>query len=124
MLPSGLAVRQTHMRIFWLGMTLASLLLLPAAADISGKWSFSVELENGGHEDPTFVLEQKEGKITGTYNGPLGEQKVTGTVKDDTAEFGFTFERDGESAKVTYTAKIEALLRCRARLNLRPPPRV
>ena len=76
--------------------------------DISGTWMFSVDLEDGGHGDPTFVFKQENGKITGSYDGPLGQYKVTGTVKDRKAEFGFEFSRDGESLKATYTATIES----------------
>ena len=78
------------------------------AADISGKWTFSVDLEGGGHGDPKFVLKQQSGKLTGTYDGPLGERDVSGTVTGDVAEFGFSLERDGETVRVTYTAKIES----------------
>src|ERR671936_693074 len=73
------------------------------AADISGAWAFSVDLDDGGgHGDPTFVFKQEGEKLTGTYAGPLGEQKVTGTVKGDKAVFGFEFTRDGETIKATY----------------------
>jgi len=97
------------MRIFWLGLTLVMVLLVPSqAADISGKWAFSVDLENGGHGDPAFVFKQQSGKLTGTYNGPLGERPVAGTVTGDVAQFGFSVEQDGDTAKVTYTAKIES----------------
>lgn len=97
------------MRILWIGVTLVLLLSLPAtAADISGKWSFSVDLDNGGHGDPTFVFEQTNDKLSGSYDGPLGQQKVTGTISGDTAQFGFEFTQDGETIKVTYTAKIES----------------
>ena len=97
-----------HRRLY-IGITLILLMSLPGlAADISGTWKFSVDLEDGGHGDPTFVLEQKDGTLTGTYNGPLGEHKVAGVVTGDTAQFGFSFERDGETIKAAYTAKIES----------------
>lgn len=97
------------MRILLIGLTLMFLVLFPAiAADISGKWTFSVDLENGGHGDPVFVLEQKGGKLTGTYSGPMGEYKVTGTVTANKAEFSYEFKRDGQPGKATYSAKIES----------------
>jgi hypothetical protein len=109
MLTSNRTVRQTCMRIFWLGLTLAIVLILPSqAADISGKWAFSVDLEDGGHGEPTFVLKQQGGKLSGTYNGPLGEKEVSRTVTGGQATFGFSMERDGDTIKVTYTAKIES----------------
>jgi hypothetical protein len=107
------------MRILWIGMTLVMLLSLPAlAADITGTWKFSVDLEDGGHGDPTFVFEQKDDKLTGTYNGPLGEHKVTGVVTGDTAQFAFSFEQEGETMKVTYTAKIESATKMSGTIRL------
>src|SRR5215510_12032225 len=78
------------------------------AADLSGTWIFSVDLDNGGHGDPTFVFKQEGEKLAGTYNGPLGEYKVTGSVTGAKAVFGFEFTRDGESGKATYTATIDS----------------
>ena len=81
---------------------------IAASADISGTWVFSVDLDGGGHGDPTFVFKQEGEKLTGSYSGPLGEQSVTGTVKGDKAVFGFEASRDGETIKATYTATIES----------------
>jgi hypothetical protein len=78
------------------------------AADISGTWIFSVDLDTGGHGDPTFVFKQEGEKLSGTYNGPLGEYKVAGTVKGAKAEFGFDFTADGQTGKATYTGTIES----------------
>lgn len=78
------------------------------AADISGTWIFSVDLDNGGHGDPTFVIKQEGEKLTGTYNGPLGEYKVAGTVTDAKAVFGFDFTVDGQTGAATYTGTIES----------------
>src|SRR6266851_3064852 len=81
---------------------------IAAAADFNGKWKFSVDLDNGGHGEPEFVLEQKGSKLAGTYSGPVGEQKVEGTVDGDKAVFGFTVLTDGEARKFTYTAVLES----------------
>ncbi len=82
--------------------------LMAGASDISGTWSFSVELEDGSRGEPTFVFKQEGDKLTGTYTGPLGEQKVTGTLDGDKAVFGFEFVRDGETLKATYTGTVES----------------
>ena len=89
-------------------LMLMGLIYTPAAGvvDISGEWIFSVDLESGGHGDPTFVFKQQGEKLTGNYSGPLGDLPVTGTVKGDTAVFGFEVSREGETIKATYTAKI------------------
>jgi hypothetical protein len=79
-----------------------------AATDISGTWNFSVDLDGGGHGDPTFVFKQEVEKLTGTYNGPLGEYKVTGSVTGAKAVFGFDFKSNDLAGKATYTATIES----------------
>src|SRR5215468_9116171 len=78
------------------------------AADISGTWNFSVDLDSGGHGDPTFGCKQEGEKLAGTYNGPLGEYKVTGSVTGAKAVFGFDFKQDDMAGKATYTATIES----------------
>jgi hypothetical protein len=77
-------------------------------ADLSGTWSFSVDLDSGGHGEPTFVFKQEADKLTGTYNGPLGEYKITGTVTGAKAVFSFEFPQDGGKGKATYTGTIES----------------
>lgn len=82
--------------------------LTSGAEDISGTWNFSVDLDSGGHGEPTFVFKQEADKLTGTYKGPLGEYKVTGAVTGVKAVFGFEFlSKDGETIKATYTGTIE-----------------
>ena len=78
------------------------------SVNISGTWSFSVDLESGQHGGPTFTFKQDGEKLTGTYTGPLGEQKVTGNVKGNKAWFGFEFTRRGQPIKVLYQGTIEA----------------
>jgi len=85
--------------------------LSAGAVDISGEWIFSVDLESGGHGDPTFVFKQQGEKLTGNYSGPLGDQTVAGTVKGNTAVFGFEFSREGETIKATYTGTITSSVR-------------
>ena len=88
-----------------------TLLLLSAAlsfaADITGKWKFSVESEMGSTQSD-WTFEQKGEKLTGTYKGQLGEHQVTGTVKGDTAVFSFKASPTGEEMEVKYTATIES----------------
>ena len=68
---------------------LLALLILPlAAADISGKWSFAIDL-GGQSGTPKFTFEQKGEALTGTYSGQLGESKLKGTVKGGQVEFQF-----------------------------------
>ena len=78
------------------------------AVDVSGTWSLSVDLEDGGHGDPTFVFKQDKEALTGSYDGPLGQRSVSGSVKENKIVFGFEFTNEGETRKVSYTGTIES----------------
>jgi hypothetical protein len=107
---------EVFMRTYLLKVTLITVLLATSAAgwqparafNISGTWLFSVDLEGGGHGDPTFVFKQQGDKLTGTYDGPVGHQDVTGTVTGNKAVFGFQASDGGETVKATYTATVES----------------
>ena len=73
------------------------------AADISGTWSASVELD-AGSGTATFVLKQEGDHLSGSYSGALGEAKVTGSVKGDDVEWSFETE---DAGKVVYKGKLE-----------------
>jgi hypothetical protein len=77
------------------------------AADLSGTWSFSVDV-GGTHGDPTFVFKQRGETLTGTVTNARGEQPITGTVKGDKAVFGFGGTRDGQTFKATYSGTVES----------------
>jgi hypothetical protein len=95
--------------IFLIAAFPTSIGLTSGAADISGEWKFSVNLDSGGRGEPAFVFKQEADKLTGTYNGPLGEYKITGTVTGSKAVFGFEFpSKGGETVKATYTGTIES----------------
>jgi hypothetical protein len=98
------------MRLRFLVLFVALLAIPALAADISGTWQFSVDIDGGGHGDPTFVLKVAAGKITGTYSGPLGELPVAGTVKADAATLIVKPkpQDDGTPVTVTYSAKIQS----------------
>lgn len=72
------------------------------AADITGKWNATVELDVGSGT-PTFVLKQNGDQITGSYSGALGEAKVTGTVQG--MDVILSFEVEGNA--VVYKGKLE-----------------
>jgi hypothetical protein len=80
------------------------------AVDISGTWSFSVDLESGQHSTPTFIFKQQGGKLTGTYKGQLGEHKVTGSVKGNKVVFGLEVPdpNGGQNIKISYSGTIES----------------
>jgi hypothetical protein len=78
------------------------------AADLTGTWVGSVDLENGQHGDPVFVLKQVDGKLSGTYTGPFGEQKITGTVDNNAITLQVSASAEGGSVALSYKGKIEA----------------
>ena len=57
-----------------------------AAADLSGKWRMSLQMEVGT-ATPLLVLVEKDGKLSGTYTGRYGESPVEGTVDGKTLAF-------------------------------------
>lgn len=73
------------------------------AVNVSGTWNAQVDV-GGQHGTPTFVLTQKGQKLTGTYNGVLGEAPVTGTLQADK----IVLEFQGSVGKVVYTGKVAA----------------
>ena len=84
------------------------LLLLPlalGAADVSGKWIFTVELD-AGSGTPTFTFKQQGEKLTGRYEGQLGTADVKGKVQGDDIEFTFKVKGDLGELTATYTGKI------------------
>ena len=87
-------------------MKLLALMILSAAltfaADISGKWTYTVVLDAGGGS-PTFEFKQAGEKLTGTYHGQVGDAPLTGTVKGNAVEFSFT----SQAGTVKYTGTLE-----------------
>lgn len=73
-----------------------------SAQDVTGTWRASVDL-NVGAGEPTFVFEQNDGEIKGTYTGTFGGANLQGTIVDDTIEFSFEVPMAGVA---TYTGKI------------------
>jgi hypothetical protein len=85
-------------------MRILALLILSAAmtfaADISGKWTFTVVLDAGGGS-PTFEFTQAGEKLTGKYHGQVGDADLAGTVTGN--KVSFTFESQAGAVKYTGT---------------------
>lgn len=71
-------------------------------ANVSGDWTFSVETGMGAGS-PAVSFTQDGEKITGSYNGQLGNTTFTGTLKGSAIEFSFTTEAQGQTVDVVYT---------------------
>lgn len=92
---------------FCLALLLAPLSVPANASDLTGTWKFSVDLDTGEHGDPVFVIKQVNDQLTGTYQGPFGKQKVTGSVKGDAVMLEVAASGPEGSVKLSYTAKLE-----------------
>jgi hypothetical protein len=69
--------------------------------DVSGAWAMKVQTD-AGSGSPTFTLKQDGEKLTGKYNGALGESDLTGTVKGNAVEFSFKVTGQFEGT-ITYS---------------------
>lgn len=71
-------------------LALSLLLVFSAfAADVTGKWSLSVD-SGATHGDTEIDLKQEGAKLTGMYKGSGGESALRGSVKGDAIEFTVT----------------------------------
>ena len=77
--------------------------LVAWGADLSGTWSASVVLD-AGSGTATFVFKQIGDQLSGTYNGALGEAKVTGTINGSKVQWGF---ENSDAGKVSYSGTLE-----------------
>jgi hypothetical protein len=73
------------------------------AADVTGTWNAKVDLGGQGGS-PTFVLKQDGEKLTGTYQGALGDAQITGTIKGTKVSFDFSVQDN----KVHYEGTLNA----------------
>jgi hypothetical protein len=77
------------------------------AADPTGGWKWSVSF-NGQSFESSAKFEAKDGKLTGTLTGRLGETPITdGTFKDGVVAFTLTRDLDGSKFVIKYQGKLE-----------------
>lgn len=74
-----------------------------SAQGVAGRWVLDVTLDAGSGQ-ATFVFEVEGSSITGTYEGVLGSEQITGTVDGSAVRFGFESPDAGE---VTFTGTVE-----------------
>jgi hypothetical protein len=80
---------------------------LPAfAADITGAWTLTVETPNGSRQS-AIDFKQDGKNLSGTVHSQMGDAPLTGSVDGDQVSFSVTRERDGQSFKIDYSAKVE-----------------
>ena len=90
-------------RLIWSVGSLAVLLCVAAAADVSGKWKADFTTADGTQRVNTFNFKVDNGKLTGTVAGAQDETQIqNGKVNGD--EISFTAERP--FGTFTYTGKV------------------
>ncbi|GHB62255.1 hypothetical protein [Persicitalea jodogahamensis] len=78
-------------------------LVAQSNTDLTGPWVLDVKTDMGSGT-PTFDLKQDaEGKITGTYEGQLGETELKGSIKDETFHIEFSVQGN----LVQYDGKVD-----------------
>jgi hypothetical protein len=76
------------------------------AADITGRWTLTVETP-GGTRQSTVEFKQDGKNLTGAIHSQVGDAPLTGSVDGDQVSFSVTRERDGQQFKIDYSAKVE-----------------
>jgi hypothetical protein len=76
------------------------------ATNVTGEWAFTVQTDQGGGT-PTITFKQDGEKLTGKYDGQLGNADLTGTLKGSAIHFTFTIDVQGQQAPVTYDGTVE-----------------
>jgi hypothetical protein len=94
-------------KLAWTGGVLLLLLLAPLAAfaahHVNGTWQLDVTLGDGQGGSATLTLQEGDGgKLTGKYNGALGEVELTGKVDGNNVEVSF----ESQAGAVTYKGTV------------------
>ena len=74
-----------------------------ALADVTGMWTFNVEIPGVGGGSADVILEEVDGSLLGEYSGQLGNTPITGEVNGNT----FTFDVNGDMGTVTYEGEVQ-----------------
>jgi hypothetical protein len=79
-----------------------------AAADPTGNWKWSITPPNSGQSfESTAKLDFKDGKLTGTVTGRMGEAPISdASVKDGAIAFSVVRERDDQKFVIKYAGKL------------------
>jgi len=78
-----------------------------ATPNVAGKWAMTLEMSMGTGT-PVLELKQDGEKITGTYTGRYGTFPLEGKLKEQTIEFWFTMNAEGQSVSMSFTGEVAA----------------
>jgi hypothetical protein len=88
------------------GAALALVLLVPAVADVTGKWTAAIDTQIGV-QNYTYDLKVDGDKVTGRAKSQYGDTAITeGTVKGDAVSFVENLDFQGQSLRIEYTGKV------------------
>ena len=88
------------------GAVLSVLLLIPALADVAGKWTAAIDTQIGV-QNYTFDFKVDGEKLTGQAKSQFGDTAITeGKVKGDELSFVENLDFQGQMLRITYTGKI------------------
>jgi len=91
---------KTMMRVV---SSLALLLGIAMAADVSGKWTGDMPGRGGDTTPTTFTFKAAGDKLTGSMTGPQGEVTLQdGKIAGNEISFTTTLEFNGNSVKLVY----------------------
>jgi hypothetical protein len=95
-----------ELRKLLLGTGLAVLMLVPALADVTGKWSAAIDTQVGV-QNYTYDFKVDGEKLTGRAKSQFGDTAITeGTVKGDEVSFVENLDFQGQALRITYTGKV------------------
>jgi len=73
-------------------------------ADVSGSWSFAVEVMGQTGNASVTMVQAGDGSLAGHYTGQLGDTDFTGTATGN----DFAFVLTGDAGSVTYKGTLQA----------------
>lgn len=77
----------------------------PAAADLSGQWDVETKYY-AATVSQTFMIEQKDNNLKGTYTGHIGSRDLTGTIHGNDIVIRSTYGVDGARVHSFFTGKL------------------
>ena len=77
-----------------------------AAASVAGKWTMSLETQNGTMT-PGLDLKQDGKKVTGTLASPQGEAPLSGEYADGKLKFNVSFQGNNGQMDLVFVASLK-----------------
>ncbi len=75
--------------------------------DVTGEWEITIQTSEGTFT-PTAAFQQEGEKLSGTYQGRLGESKIVGSVKEKAIQWKVTFSIQGQMVDFVYRGTVES----------------